>query len=137
MYGGFSYTDDLSRFVDKVLSVLEVGGGFYTLVPGVHLEDGKDKLGVFYLTELENDAFRPERVCSWLKKTTCAKVVCESKPDWDSPTELINIRKVCSDISVPRVKLLQYQAGYPPGGDFSWSPSAKKVDAKPEDHCPS
>ena len=51
----------------QVLSLLEVGGGFYTLVPGVHLEDGKDKLGVFYLTELENAAGRPEKVCSWLK----------------------------------------------------------------------
>ena len=67
VFGGFTYTEDLSRFVDKVLSLLEVGGGFYTLVPGVHLEDGKDKLGVFYLTELENAAGRPEKVCSWLK----------------------------------------------------------------------
>ena len=67
VFGGFSYTEDLSRFVDKVLSLLEVGGGFYTLVPGVHLEDGKDKLGVFYLTELENAAGRSEKVCSSLK----------------------------------------------------------------------
>ena len=29
--------------MEKVLSVLEVGGGFYTLVQSVHLEDGKDK----------------------------------------------------------------------------------------------
>jgi hypothetical protein len=36
----------LSRFVGKVLSLLEVGGGFYTLVPGVHLANAKDKLGI-------------------------------------------------------------------------------------------
>jgi SAM-dependent methyltransferase len=118
VFGGFTYTDDLSRFVDKVLSLLEVGGGFYTLVPGVHLEDGKDKLGVFYLTELENAAFRPERVCSWLKKTSCVQVTCESKSDWKRPTELINIRKVCSDVSVPRMKLVEFKAGYPPDRRF-------------------
>ncbi len=73
VFGGFTYTEDLSRFVDKVLSLLEVGGGFYTLVPGVHLEDGKDKLGVFYLTELENAAGRPEKVCSWLKRLPACK----------------------------------------------------------------
>jgi len=57
VYGGFTYTEDLSLFVDKVLSLLEVGGSFYTLATGVHLEDGKDKLGTLYLTELE-DALR-------------------------------------------------------------------------------
>ena len=43
VYGGFSYTEDLSQFVEKVLSLLEVGGVFYTMVQSVHLEDGKDK----------------------------------------------------------------------------------------------
>ena len=41
VFGGFTYTEDLSRFVEQVLRLLEVGGGFYTLVPGVHLEGGK------------------------------------------------------------------------------------------------
>ena len=117
VFGGFTYTEDLSQFVDRVLSLLEVGGGFYTLVPGVHLESG-DKLGVFYLTELENAAGRPEKVCSWLKKTTCAQVTCESKSEWKRPTELIKIQKVCSDVSVPRMKLLEYKAGYPPDRRF-------------------
>jgi len=117
VFGGFTYTADLSRFVDKVLSLLEVGGVFYTLVPGVHLEGG-DKLGTWYLTELEDAAGRPEKVCSWLKKCTCAKVTCESKSDWKRPTELINIRKVCSDTSVPRMKLVEFKAGYPPDRRF-------------------
>ena len=43
VYGGFSYTEDLSQFVEKVLSLLEIGGVFYTMVQSVHLEDGKDK----------------------------------------------------------------------------------------------
>lgn len=118
VFGGFTYTDDLSRFIDKVLGLLEVGGSFYTLVPGVHLEHAKDKLGVLYLTELENAAGRPEKVCSWLKKTTCVQVTCESKSDWKRPTELISIQKLCSNVSVPRMKLVEFRAGYPPDRRF-------------------
>jgi len=121
VFGGFTYTADLSRFVDKVLNLLELGGSFYTLVPGVHLEGG-DKLGTWYLTELENAAGRPEKVCSWLKKTTCVQVTCESKSDWKRPTELINIRKTCNDTSVPRMKLLEFKAGYPPDRRFQLEP---------------
>ena len=43
VYGGFSYTDDLSRFMEKVLSLLEVGGGFYTIVQHVHLDAGQGR----------------------------------------------------------------------------------------------
>jgi SAM-dependent methyltransferase len=122
VFGGFSYTEDLSRFVDRVLSLLEVGGGFHTLVPGVHLENAKDKLGILYLTELEDAAGRPLKVCSWLKQTACAQVTCESKSDWKRPTELINVRKVCSDVSVPRLKLWEFEAGYPPARRFQLVP---------------
>ena len=118
VYGGFTYTEDLSRFVDKVLRLLEVGGGFYTLATGVHLEDGKDKLGTLYLTELEDAFGRGVKVCSWLKKISCVQVTCESKSDSKTPTELIKIRKVCSDISVPRTKLVEFEAGYPPARCF-------------------
>jgi len=118
VFGGFSYTEHLSMFVDKVLSLLEVGGSFYTLVPGVHLENAKDKLGILYLTELESAAGRPEKVCSWLKKTSCVQVTCESKSDWKRPTELIKIQKVCSDTSVPSMKLVEFVSGYPPSRRF-------------------
>src|SRR5690606_29367757 len=96
VYGGFSYTEDLSRFVDRVLALLEVGGRFYTLVSGVYLENGADKLGTLYLTELEDAFGRRVKVCSWLKRIPCAQVTCEAKTDLDRPTELIKIRKVCS-----------------------------------------
>ena len=122
VYGGFSYTEDLSGFVERVLRLLEIDGVFYTLVQNVHLEGGKDNPKPWYQTELVDAGGRGVKVCSWLKKTTCVKVVCESKSDWDSPTELINIRKVCSDVSVPRMKLLQYQAGNPPGRRFQLEP---------------
>ena len=122
VYGGFSYTEDLSGFVERVLRLLEIDGVFYTLVQNVHLEGGTDNSKPWYQTELVDAGGRGVKVCSWLKKTTCVKVVCESKSDWDSPTELINIRKVCSDVSIPRMKLLQYQAGNPPGRRFQLEP---------------
>ncbi len=118
VYGGFSYTEDLSVFLETVLSLLDIDGAFYTIVQNVHLEASKDNPTKGYQTELVDAGGRGVKVCSWLKKTTCAKVVCESKSDWDSPSELINIRKVCSDVSVPRMKLLKYEAGNPPGRRF-------------------
>ena len=122
VFGGFSYTENLSVFVEKVLTLLETGGVFYTLAPGVHLEHAKDKLGILYLTELEDAAGRPLKVCSWLKQAACAQVTCESKSDWKRPTELINIRKTCSDVSVPRLKLWEFEAGYPPSRRFQLDP---------------
>jgi hypothetical protein len=118
VYGGFTYSENLSRFLERVLSLLENGGAFYTVLPSVRLEDGTDKLGTWYLTELVDTASRPVKVCSWLKQTTCTKVTCESKSDWDAPTQLIEIRKVCSDASVPTLKIVEYLAGAPPGRRF-------------------
>jgi SAM-dependent methyltransferase len=122
VYGGFSYTEDLSQFVEKVLSVLEIDGVFYTMVQRVHLHHGNDTPGTRYETELVDAADRDVTVCSWLRKTACALVGCESKSDWEAPTELINIRKICSDVSVGRMKLLQYEAGNPPGRRFQIEP---------------
>lgn len=118
VFGGFSYTENLSGFVQQVLGMLETGGVFYTLMSGVHLSEGKEKLGILYLTELEDAIGRPVKLCSWLEKTTCAQVTCESKQDWKRPTELIKIAKVCSDTSVPSMKLVEFEAGYPPSRRF-------------------
>jgi hypothetical protein len=119
VYGGFSYTEDLSQFLEKVLSLLEIGGVFYTMVQDVHLLAGeKDKPGAPYLTELVDAQGRDVKMCSWLKKTTCVKVGCNSKSDWEAPTEQINIQKLCSDVSVPRMTLLRYEAGNPPARRF-------------------
>ncbi|MGE5307005.1 MAG: class I SAM-dependent methyltransferase [Alphaproteobacteria bacterium] len=122
VYGGFSYTEDLSQFLEKVLRLLETGGVFYTMVQSVHLENGNDKPDTLYETELEDTAGRDVKVCTWLKKTPCVQVGCESKSDWDSPTELIKIRKVCSDVAVPPMKLLKYEAGNPPTRRFQLEP---------------
>jgi hypothetical protein len=122
VYGGFSYTEDLSQFIDKVLSLLEVGGAFYTLVQNVRLENGKEKPSSSFQTELVDSAGRDIKVCSWLKQTPCVNVGCESKNDWDMPTELVTIRKICSDVSVRPMKLLKYEAGNPPGRRFQLEP---------------
>jgi SAM-dependent methyltransferase len=122
VYGGFTYTENLSRFLEKVLSLLEIGGAFYTVLPAVHLEDGTDKLGTWYKTELVDAASRPVKVCSWLRQTTCTKISCESKTDWDEPTQLIKIGKVCSDVAVPRTNLVEYMAGAPPSRRFQMAP---------------
>ncbi len=122
VYGGFSDTEDLSLLLETVLSLLDVDGAFYTVVQNVDLEASKDNPTKGYQTELVDAGRRGMKVCSWLKKTACARVVCESKNDWDSPSELINIRKVCSDVSITRMKLLQYQAGNPPSRRFQLEP---------------
>lgn len=122
VYGGFTYTDNLSRFVEKALGLLEIGGTFYTVLSSVHLENGKDKLGTWYRTELVDEASRPVTVCSWLKQSTCTNVTCESKSDWTEPSELITIRKVCSGVTVPRTKVVEYIAGAPPGRRFQLEP---------------
>jgi len=122
VYGGFSYTEDLSGFMERALSLLETGGSFYTMVQGVHLENDKDEPKPWYQTELVDAAGRNVKVCSWLKQATCVKVGCESKSDWASPTELISIKKVCSDVSVPRMKPLTYEAGNPPTRRFQLVP---------------
>jgi SAM-dependent methyltransferase len=119
VFGGFSYTEDLSLFMEKVLGLLEVGGAFYTLIQNVHLEDGKNNPDeTSYQTELRDPAGSDVTFCSWLKKISCVNVACESKSDWDSPTELITIRKVCSDVSVPRLILREFVAGTPPTRRF-------------------
>jgi SAM-dependent methyltransferase len=122
VFGGFSYTDDLSGFVERALRLLETGGVFYTLMQSVHLENGQDKPETSYLTELVDEAGRDEKVCSWLKRISCVEVTCESRSNWRAPTELINMRKLCSHTAVPRVKLVKYEAGDPPGRRFEIEP---------------
>jgi SAM-dependent methyltransferase len=122
VYGGFTYTENLSRFVDKALSLLEIGGSFYTVLSSVHLDNGKDKLGTWYRTELVDRASRPITVCSWLKQTTCTNITCESKSDWAEPSELITIRKICSGVTVTRTNTVEYTAGTPPERRFQLEP---------------
>ena len=122
VYGGFSYNEDLSLFMNKVLTALDLGGVFYTLLQGVRLENGKEKPDSRYQTELVDAAGNNVKVCSWLQQTSCVKVACESKSDWEAPTELIKVRKVCSDVSVRPTQLLKFEAGNPPRRQFQLDP---------------
>jgi len=102
--GGFSYTGNLSRFVEKVLGFLELNGSFYTLLQDVHTEDGTNKpyyAGSPFLTEIANAGRSEVKVCSWLKSITCVEVACEPKVELKPPVEVYRIRKVCDDVNVP------------------------------------
>ena len=123
VYGGLSYTEELSVFMQKVLDSLEANGDFYSLLQSVRLKDGKDNpKTTWYLTELVDAADRDVKVCSWLESIPCVQVLCESKSDWETPTELIHIRKTCDAVAVPPLERLMYEAGNPPGRKFRLKP---------------
>ena len=115
--GGFSYTENLSLFVENVLGFLALNGIFYTVLQDVHSEAGtnppyyKDSP---FLTEIANADGAEVRACSWLKSITCVEVTCELKTEWKPPVEAYRIRKTCNDVTVPALVRIDYEAGTPP-----------------------
>src|SRR5262249_59718233 len=72
--GGFSYTTNLSLFMEKVLSFLEVNGSFHTLLQDVRWEEGSNRpyyAGSPFLTEIANTAGSAAKGCSWPESITC------------------------------------------------------------------
>lgn len=118
VYGGFSYTDDLSAFMERALSLLETSGRFFTLIQSVHLADGKERPQTWFLTEIADATGREVTPCAWLKRIACIQVICDSKSNWDPATELIEVRKLCEATSVPKLVPVSYEAGTPPGRKF-------------------
>jgi len=119
--GGFSYTPDLSLFVERVLSLLERGGSFFTVLQDVHGDGAENKPyydGSPYLTEIATASGSEVRVCSWLKSIACVEVTCEFKAGWTPPIEVFGVRKVCDEISVPPLVTIHYAAGTPPERGF-------------------
>jgi predicted heme/steroid binding protein len=119
--GGFSYTENLSRFMENVLGFLELNGTFYTVLQDVHWEDGKNRPfyeGSPFLTEIVNADGSEVKVCTWLKRIACAEVTCESRAQWKPPLEAFRIRKTCNDVTVPALLPIHYQAGTPPERRF-------------------
>ena len=115
--GGFSYTDNLSRFVENVLGLLDLNGIFYTVLQDVHSEAGTNPpyyKGSPFLTEIANADGAEVTVCSWLKRITCVEVTCELKTEWKPPVEAYRIRKTCNDVAVPALVRIDYEAGTPP-----------------------
>jgi hypothetical protein len=119
--GGFSYSLNLSLFMEKVLGILELNRSFYTVLQDVHAEDGKNKPyyeGAAFLTEITNADGSEVKVCSWLKRISCVEVICEFKAKWKPPIEVYRIRKVCNDVTVPDLVTTHYEAGTPPERGF-------------------
>lgn len=119
--GGFSYTGNLSQFMENVLGFLELNGSFYTVLQDVHSEEGTNQ--PFYakspfLTEIVKADGSEVKVCSWLKRITCVEVTCEFKDGWRPPIEAFRIRRVCNDVAVPALMLIHYEAGTPPERRF-------------------
>lgn len=119
--GGFSYTENLSLFMEKVMGLLEVNGSFFTVLQDVHREDGTNRPfypGARFLTEISNTQDSELKVCAWLKRITCAEVSCQSRPQWKPPIEAFRVRKVCDEVTVPTLTTVHYEAGTPPERRF-------------------
>ena len=119
--GGFSYTADLSRFMENVLGFLELNGSFFTLLQDVRSEAGANEphyAGASFLTEIQNTDGSEGRVCAWLKSISCVAVTCEQRMTWVPPVEVYAIRKVCDAVSVPRLTPMHFEAGTPPERSF-------------------
>lgn len=115
--GGFSYSENLSLVMEKVLEFLELNGSFYTLLQDVHSEAGSNKpyyANAPYLTEIADADGAEVKVCSWLKSISCVEVSCDLKTDWRPPVESYRVKKVCNDVRVPTLTLMHYTAGTPP-----------------------
>lgn len=115
--GGFSYSENLSLVMEKVLGFLELNGSFYTLLQDVHSEAGSNKpyyANAPYLTEIADADGAEVKVCSWLKSISCVEVSCDLRTDWRPPVESYRVKKVCNDVTVPTLTLMHYAAGTPP-----------------------
>ena len=119
--GGFSYTTDLTLFMQKVLGLLAPGGNFYTALQDVHSE-GETNEPYYadspFLTEISNAGGAEVKVCSWLKSISCVQVTCEFKKGWRPPLEAFQVQKVCNDVNVPALTPIHYEAGTPPERRF-------------------
>jgi hypothetical protein len=119
--GGFSYTDDLTVFMEKVLGFLELNGSFFTLLQDVHSERGVNRpfyAGASFLTELTHADGSELKVCAWLKSISCVEVTCEFTTSWKPPIEAYRVRKTCNNVSVPVLTPNHYTAGTPPERRF-------------------
>jgi len=115
--GGFSYTRDLSLFMERVLGFLELNGRFHTLLLDVlpeYASNRTDYPDTLFLTEIANAGGSDVSVCTWLKSIACVEVTCESRMEAKRPIEIYRIQKVCNNVAVPALALLRFEAGTPP-----------------------
>ena len=131
--GGFSYTTDLTLFMEKVAGLLALDGSFYSVLQDVHYEAGThqpyyDKAP--YLTEIKDASGADVKICTWLKSISCVHVTCELKKGWRPPVEAFQVQKVCNDVRVPALTPVHYEAGTPPERRFVLKDSAAATAAK-------
>jgi len=123
--GGFSYTQDLSLFVEQVLGLLELNGEFYSVLLDVRPETEPDPTlykNLLFLTEIERADGSNVKVCSWLKSISCVQVTCETHTELKRPIELYRVQKVCNDAAVPPLVSVYFQSGTPPPRRFRLGP---------------
>jgi len=121
LLGGFSYTDDLSVFMEKVLAFLDVKGTFYTLLQDVKAEAGSNRPyyeNSSFTTVLTRADGTEMKVCTWLKSISCVEVSCELRTEWKPPIEVYRIHKSCNKTEVPALTRSLYKAGTPPDRRF-------------------
>ncbi|MES2562463.1 MAG: hypothetical protein V4637_07000 [Pseudomonadota bacterium] len=119
--GGFSYTRDISLFMEITLAALEVNGGFYTMLQDVSSNTGGNRPfypGAPFLTEIKTADGSDMKICAWLKSITCVEVTCEFKNVSSPPIEVYGVRKVCDGVKVPALQPTHFEAGTPPERRF-------------------
>ncbi|HEV7822783.1 MAG TPA: hypothetical protein VGO84_16485, partial [Burkholderiales bacterium] len=119
--GGFSYTTDLTLYMERVLESLRVGGDFFTVLADVSSQDGSNKPfyeGSPYLTAIARADGSEVKVCDWLKSIKCVQATCEFKPTWKPPIEAFHVHKVCNQVAVPALAPVHFEAGTPPERGF-------------------
>jgi hypothetical protein len=129
--GGFSYARELSVFMERTLGALDLNGNFYTLLLDVLPEQAADASAYpdsLLLTEIQNADGSGVRVCSWLKRISCVEVTCEPDTKSTRPVELYRMRKVCDNVAVPPLELVQYKAGTPPQRRFQLGRPWREID---------
>lgn len=121
VYGGFSYTADLSLFMEQVLALLEVGGSFYTVLIDVHPEDWPQRPAASrapFQTGIISATGAEIKVCAWLKRIRCAEVTCSTDTRSATPIERYRVKKRCEDTVVPTLETTHFVAGTPPARQF-------------------
>ncbi len=121
VFGGFSYTRDLSLFMEKVLGALELNGSFYTALIDVLPEQGghpSSHRNSPFLTAIANADGSATKVCAWLKEITCVAVGCAVQSKLETVMEVYRVQKVCDNVAVPALSLVHYEAGTPPARRF-------------------
>lgn len=130
LLGGFSYTGNLSRFMEKTLGFLQVNGSFYSVLQDVQSEEGSNQphyQGAPYLTEIVGHDGSKTKICSWLKSISCVRVTCELNPRWTPPIEVYHVQKVCAGVSVPILTPVHFAAGTPPERRFLLAPQSESA----------